>query len=281
MKYFDKDILNDELKSWLAELDDNELSKNTLKRYKINITSFINFADKKPIEKNTIKEYKAKLENVDRYLTNTSNNYLVVLNHFLKYIDLSDLTVKLFRLQRKDSAEESISYTDYHRLLRCTKAKNDISTYTILRILAETGIRVSELKFFTVEKLDDILTIKNKNKVRNIVIKNDLLKFLKKYCRENKIESGYIFPGLNGERPLHDSSIRKKLKKAAGYSKIRLSKVHPHSFRHYFAKRFLEMYPDDVLTLADLLGHSSLETTRIYVKLSNKEKEKRLRNVKF
>lgn len=280
MKYFDKDDLTKKMNKWLNILNDNELSKNTLKRYRINITSFITFVSGKPINKDTIKQYKTKLEEKDCYLANTSNNYLVTVNKFLKYLNREKLCVKLFKIQRKDSIEEYISYTDYHRLLRCSLSKNDTKTYMLIRILAETGIRVEEMKFFTVEDLSETIIVKNKGKIRSIIVTKSLLAAIRKYIKNNYIHKGFIFPGRNN-KPLSDSAIRKRLKKAAGYAKIKLSKVHPHSFRHYFAISYLEAHPDDIMTLCDLLGHSSLETTRIYTRLSNKQKERRLRNVKF
>lgn len=123
MKSFDKNDLTNKMNKWLNILNDDELSKNTLKRYRINITSFITFVADKPINKDTIKQYKNKLEEEEHYLANTSNNYLVTVNKFLKYLKLEKLCVKLFKIQRKDSIEEYISYTDYHRLLRCSLVK--------------------------------------------------------------------------------------------------------------------------------------------------------------
>lgn len=281
MRYFDKERLTIKLNNWLEELSNDELSANTLKRYKINITSFILFADKKEIDKNTIKQYKAKLEEIDKYLANTINNYLIALNKFLKYLGYSNLTVKLVKVQRKDAADENLDYTDYHRLLRTASQKNDIQMHLIMRVLGETGIRIAELKYFKVEDLDKKLIIKNKGKIRTIIIRKELLTVLRKYANKNHIYSGYLFFGRNRKKSINESTIRKRLKRIAGQARVKLSKVYPHNFRHYFAKRYLEMYPDDIIGLADLLGHAQLETTRIYVKSSNYEKERKLRNIKF
>lgn len=280
MKYFDKDDLTKKMDKWLDILNDNELSKNTLKRYRINITSFIKFVSDKPIVKRTILEYKDYLLNDKKYLISTANNYLIITNKFLKYLKLDELQVKIYRVQRRDSIDEYISYTDYHRLLRYSLKRNDIQTNLIIRILAETGIRVEELKYFQVETLNRTIEVKNKGKIRNIVVHQSLLVAIRKYIKNNHIYRGYIFPGRNN-KPLHSSTIRKRLKKVAGYSRIKLEKVHPHSFRHYFATRYLEQHPNDILTLSDLMGHSSLETTRIYTRLSNKQKGEILKNVKF
>lgn len=279
MKYFEKDTLLKKLDNFLEYLNEQELSENTLKRYKINIISFINFADGKEIKKDTVKEFKNKLKIEDAYLVNTSNNYIVATNKFLRYLNLDNLCVKAFKIQRKDSAEDFINYSDYHRLLRAASLKKDIETYLILRVLAETGIRISELKYFTVENLDTTIIVDNKQKTRSITISRDLLKILRKFARKRKIYKGCVFKGRNG--CLHDSTVRYRLKKYAGLSKVKLKKVHPHSFRHYFAKQFLDAYPEDILTLSEMLGHASLETTRIYTKPSNSDKERRIRHIKF
>ncbi len=269
------------MEEWLLFLYDEEKADNTLKRYRINITSFISFAAGKLIHKDTIRDFKNKISTVDEYIPNTANNYLVVVNSFLKYLDLKDLCIKIIKVQRKTSIDDYLSYTDYHRLLRCSLNKNYVRDYLIMRVFGETGARAAELEYFTVEDLKPVIIVDNKGKYREIIIPKDLLSALRKYCRENRITSGYIFYGRKPNTPLHVSSVRKLVKKAAGRAKIKLEKVHPHSFRHYFAVRYLESYPEDILILADLLGHASIETTRIYTKLSNMQKEKRLRNVKF
>ncbi len=280
MKTFKSDELNRQLTDWLKKLSEEELSLNTIKRYKINIISFISFVDQKGISKDTVKEYKKKIIEIDKYSSTTANNYIVSINKFLSFIGYDDLKVKLYKTQRKNYIEEYISYSDYHRLLRCAKSKGDIRNYMILRVLGETGIRVGELRFFKVEDLKSNLSIRFKNKERIIIINKSLLADLRRFARENHIYSGYIFQGKN-HQPLKPDSIRKALKKVAGYSKIKLSKVHPHAFRHYFAVRFLEAYPGEVTTLADYLGHSSLETTKLYTRLGIDQKQDKLKEVKF
>ena len=187
----------------------------------------------------------------------------------------------MFKSQRKSKNKEYIEYSDYHRLLRISEKKGYIKINLIMQIFVETGIRVSELEYFKVENLNETMQVKNKGKTRTIIIRKKLLKEIKKYCKKNNISSGYIFSGRTRTKVLSDSAIRKQLKKIAGYAKVKLSKVHPHSFRHYFAVKFLETYPDDIGTLSIILGHSSIETTRIYLGLSDKQIEKRLRNIKF
>lgn len=281
MDVFNKDYLEQKFNEFVIEARENELSENTIKKYHNNIIPFINFIIGKTIEKSKIVDFRDKLQNDYNFAPSTVNNYVIYINKFLKFIGLENLCIKLVRVQREDAAEDFINYTDYHRLLRLSIRKNAIKIYLIMRIFAETGIRINELKYFLVEKLDLVIQVKNKGKIRNIILTRNLLAELRKYAKKIGLTSGPLFPGKNKNKTMHDSSIRKALKDVAGWAKVSLIKVYPHSFRKYFAVQYLTSYPDDIAGLAELLGHSSLETTRIYVKLSNKQKEIKLRKVKF
>lgn len=262
-------------------LKEDEKAEKTIEKYKTNIKAFIEFSKDKELTKRTVIEFKEKLDQVDEYLPNTTNNYLVVINKFLNFIGKKDLCVKVIKQQKKFSLEYSLSKSDYHRLLRTTKKYEEYDNYIILRILAETGIRISELAFFKIEDLDKTMKIKKKGKVREIPVKLDLLREIRKYCRDRKIKEGLIIFNPKTGKAYANSTIWRRLKKLAGRARINKDAVHPHAFRHYFAKCYLETYPNDIAGLADILGHNSLETTRIYTKLTNKEKELKIRNIKF
>ena len=262
-------------------LKEDEKAEKTIEKYKTNIKAFIEFSKDKELTKRTVIEFKEKLDQVDEYLPNTTNNYLVVINKFLNFIGKKDLCVKVIKQQKKFSLEYSLSKSDYHRLLRTTKKYEEYDNYIILRILAETGIRISELAFFKIEDLDKTMKIKKKGKVREIPVKLDLLREIRKYCRDRKIKEGLIIFNPKTGKAYADSTIWRRLKKLAGRARISKDAVHPHGFRHYFARCYLETYPNDIAGLADILGHNSLETTRIYTKLTNKEKELKIRNIKF
>ena len=262
-------------------LKEDEKAEKTIEKYKTNIKAFIEFSKDKELTKRTVIEFKEKLDQVDEYLPNTTNNYLVVINKFLNFIGKKDLCVKVIKQQKKFSLEYSLSKSDYHRLLRTAKKYEEYDNYIILRILAETGIRISELAFFKIEDLDKTMKIKKKGKVREIPVKLDLLREIRKYCRDRKIKEGLIIFNPKTGKAYADSTIWRRLKKLAGRARINKDAVHPHAFRHYFARCYLETYPNDIAGLADILGHNSLETTRIYTKLTNKEKELKIRNIKF
>ena len=273
--------LEEKLEEFELFLKEDEKAEKTIKKYKTNIRAFIEFSKDKELTKRIVIEFKEKLDQVDEYLPNTTNNYLVVINKFLNFIGKKDLCVKVIKQQKKFSLEYSLSKSDYHRLLRIAKKYEEYDNYIILRILAETGIRISELAFFKIEDLDKTMKIKKKGKVREIPVKLDLLREIRKYCRDRKIKEGPIIFNPKTGKAYADSTIWRRLKKMAGRARISKDAVHPHAFRHYFAKCYLETYPNDIAGLADILGHNSLETTRIYTKLTNKEKELKIRNIKF
>ena len=125
------------------------------------------------------------------------------------------------------------------------------------------------------------MKVHNKGKDRTIILRNDLKREILQYCKQNKIKEGYIFKSpVKPEKMLNASTIWRRLKKIAGYAKINKSKIHPHGWRHLFAKEF-KKYGGELDELRDILGHSSLETTSIYTKTSNKEKRLKMEKMKL
>lgn len=283
-----KEELNDNLNLWIDIQRLNELSDNTLEQYRNAINKFINYLSINNINyisKNNMIDYKKYLNQISESY-NSKNLWIVVINKYLKYLHYDNLCLKQIKVQQKYYNYDNMSYADYKRLLRISKKNNFIKDYYIMKTLAMTGIRVSELSFFTVENLkrqnDNVLHIYNKKKERDIPLRDDLARDLRKYCRENKIKSGPIFYSPKMEnKMIHPSTIWRHMKKIAGMAKVKLKVVHPHSFRHLFADIFLETYPDNIVMLADLLGHSSLETTRLYTRKTLKQKQKMLSKMDF
>lgn len=273
--------LESKLDEWLEGLKEEEKEENTLKKYRVNVISFLKFLDGKDLSKDIYKEFIKKLDIVDKYLPSTSNSYIIAINKFLKWLGHPEYTIKQLKLQRNSSINEYMSLTDCKRLLRIAKKNNKMEEYYIIEILRKTGIRISELKYFTVENLSTQIIVRNKGKIRNIPVVADLVRDLKKYTKVKKIESGTIFPNPKTGNLYHTSTIWRRLKKIAGQARVNKKNVHAHSFRHLFAKMYLEIYPGDIAGLADILGHNSLETTRIYTRDSNKEKELKIRRMKF
>lgn len=276
------------LDEWILEQKYQEYSDNTLKQYRANVLKFINWIpEDEPITKITTIDYKKYLMS----LSNSSksiNVWIVSLNKYLRWLGLNDLTIKKLKSQQQSSNEESLTIADYKRLLRISKRIGNDQLYYIIKVLAMTGCRIGELKYFTVENIDKTprknIKVYNKKKEREIVIRQDLSRELKKYYKSKKIKSGYIF--LSNNPKCHDkmpreSTIWRQMQKVAGLARINKEKAHAHNFRHLFAQVFLESYPENVLDLADLLGHNDLKTTRIYTKTSGDQKRKKLEKIKF
>ena len=155
--------------------------------------------------------------------------------------------------------------------------------YFIIKIFAHTGARIDELKYFTVESLDSnfIKGAYNKGKERTLIMTNELKRELKNYCKENKISSGYIFISpVKKDKMLNNSTIWRRLKKISKHAKINPNKIHPHAWRHLFAKKCKEN-GIDLDEIRDILGHNDIKTTAIYTMTSNKEKKNKLERIRY
>lgn len=278
-----KQELLPKLDEWINEQTYQEYSNNTLNQYKANVLKFLNWlSDDENITKNTTIKYKEYLYSLNpRPKTSSINTWIIELNKFLKWLKLDDLTIKKIKQQTKNSNEEVLSISDYKRLLRISKSIGNMKLYYIMKVLAMTGIRISELKFFTVESIkSNYIPAFNKGKERNLIVRQDLARELRKYCRDNNIKTGCIFKGENQDK-LVFSTIWRQMKKVSGKARVNKNKVHAHSFRHLFAQVFLEEYSDNITELADILGHNSLETTRLYTRTSNAQKKSKLEKLNF
>ena len=268
---------------------ENEKSDNTLKRYKSALKKFIDYLPdgNKEITKKDMIQYKRNL--IEMYKPSTVNNSIVIVNKFLKYCEMfqsgedkirnlkefqrknpSDLTVQNIKVQEKSSLETVITKEEYKRLLRTAKKHNRKDLYYLMRILAETGIRIGELRYFTIDNLQsNYIIVRNKGKSRDVIVSPELRRDLLKYAKEMGIEQGQLFE-------YSYSKIYADLHWIAGKARgIDLKKIHPHAFRHLFATRYMEKI-GDVTELKDLLGHTNLNTTTIYSKSTKQQKKKHL-----
>lgn len=264
-----KKSLEIELTKFLEIHKNNEYAENTIHQYKTVIESFIYWIpDDRKLNKELLIEYKKFLEKKTTKYTSI-NNWIIILNKFLKFIDRNDLMLEKYKIQKTFTVKVALTNSDYKRLLKYAKKVCDDQSYYIIKILAKTGIRISELKYFTVENLNSLIQIRSKGKVRLIFIPKELVRELRKYSREKKIRKGTLFPSeKKPEKMITTSCIWKRLKKIAGYARVNKKSVYCHSFRHLYAVNFLKKFPNDITHLADLLGHNSLETTRTYCKLT-------------
>mgnify|MGYP001623735293 FL=1 len=274
------------LDEWIRVQKLDEYSKNTIRDYKYGVELFIDFIkfDTFEINKNLMLDYKEFLQS--KYALSSRNKYIVIINKFLKYIGCENCTLKKFKTQRKTSINDPIWEQEHQRMLRWAKKLGMEDMYWIMEAFAFAGIRVEELKFFTVENVmaSNYIIGFNKEKERTIILTNALRRGLIDYCKRKKLESGYIFvstsskakPGAMWDK----STIWRKLKKIAKAAKINPSKIHAHAWRHLFAKKAKES-GIDLDELQDLLGHSDIKTTAIYTQTSNREKKAKMEKIRY
>ena len=225
------------------------------------------------ISKDRVREYKQFLK--DRYKISTANSRISALNAFLKYAGWYDCCVTTFKTQRDTfrSTEKDLSVQEYQRILRAADGRKGRGQRggrqlaLIMETLAGTGIRVSELPFITVAALNTRrTTVSLKGKSRVILLPGQLCKKLRAYCRDRSITEGSIFVTRTG-RPLDRTNILHRMKELSGPAGVSRGKIFPHNLRHLFAVTYYET-EKDIVRLADLLGHSSINTTRIYTLVS-------------
>lgn len=248
-----------------------ERSPSTIKKYVRDITHFYNFLGQdKHVTKERVIEYKSSL--INEYKPSSMNSMLVSLNGFLCFTNMSECKVKLHKIQKRVFVEEDKKLTkkEYEKLIKTAKKRENEKLGLIIQTIGATGIRVSEHKYITVDAVKQgKAIISNKGKMREILIPQQLRKLLLNYCRKNKIEHGSVFITKTGN-PLDRSNIWAMMKKLCQEANVDRSKVYPHNLRHLFAFTFYSI-EKNLAHLADLLGHSNIETTRIYTKTSIQE----------
>ena len=274
------------LNEWIEIQRLDEYAKKTIVDYKHGVELFIGFIDGDNfiLNKDLLIKYKEFL--MKKYEINSINKYITIINKFLKFIGYENCTIKKLKKQRKTSLDEPIWEQEHKRMLRWAKKLNLEDMYFIIEIFAYTGCRVDELKFFTVENLNSnyIKKVYNKGKERTIILRNDLKRDLKKYCKEKNIKTGCIFRSpANFDNPnkcIPASTIWRRLKKIAKAARINPKKIYPHAWRHLFAKKAKEA-GIELDELQDILGHSDIRTTAIYTQTSNVEKKIKIEKIKY
>ena len=261
--------LSQRLDEFGQDLRYQEKSKRTIMKYQTAIEMFIDsIKHDRDITKDDVIDFKEKIQRKG-YRPSYINGILIAVNKYLKWAGQKDLSVKKIKSQAKNSLEDVVSNTDLKRLQRFAKRLGYEDIYLVMEIITKTGIRIGELDFFTVEAIESFyIQVFNKGKVRDIILTQELRRMLKHYCRENKITTGRI---IN----LSDRQIRRRMHIIAGAARVNKTNVHPHSFRHLFAKNYMEKF-NNPLELKDILGHSDLRSTGIYTQSTKEEKRKKL-----
>lgn len=254
-------------KEFERHLRGTNLSENTIASYLFAVKQFKEQYD--VVTKKNLRDYKVWL--IESYKPKTVNLRLRAINCYLESIGKNSLKMPFVRVQQKTFLENVVSEADYTYFKTCLKRDDEMFWYFVIRFLAATGARVSELIQFKAEhvRLGHFDLYSKGGKLRRIYIPQSLQNEALSWLTEKQRESGFIFLNKYGER-ITTRGISGQLKKLAIRYGIDPAVIYPHSFRHRFAKSFLERC-NDIAFLADLLGHESIETTRIYLRKTSTE----------
>lgn len=272
-------LTNETIKDFEIFLQEEEKSENTIQKYLHDVRAFIVFASGSEITKEMVITYKNKLIN-ENYAVRSINSMLASLNSLFAFSGWSDCKVKSIKLQRQVYCpeEKELTKTEYMRLVNTAKQKGNERLNLILQTICGTGIRVSELQFITVEAVKNgEAVVSLKGKTRSVFIVKELRKKLLRYTAEQKIRSGAIFITRTG-KPMSRTNIWREMKNLCEQANVNPKKVFPHNLRHLFARTFYGI-EKDIAKLADILGHSSINTTRIYIISTGTEHRKRMENM--
>lgn len=265
---------NESLQLFVSHLQKVERSAVTIEKYLRDVRRFLVFLQNGPITKEAAIAYKSHLME-QGYRAASINSMLASLNGYLSFLGLPDCKVKSLRVQRKvyTSMEKELSREEYLRLLKASSPDPQLNL--LLQTICGTGIRISELRYFTVEAVRGGEVVVNcKNKTRTVLVPGMLKKRLLHFAKARGICRGGIFVTRSG-KPLDRSNIWTRMKRLCTVAKVDPRKVFPHNLRKLFARCFYAI-GKDIAKLADVLGHSSIETTRIYIMTTGKEHRRQL-----
>lgn len=271
-------ITSELISNFKAYLYDEERSENTVEKYVRDIHAFACCVGMSELQKSDVLEYKRSI--CENYSPCSVNSMLSSINAFFAFMGWYDLKIKTLKIQRRIFADKSkeLTKTEYERLLTAAKDKKNDRLYYLMQTIVSTGLRVSEIKYVTCDAVRRGQAVINcKGKIRQIFLPKKLCKMLKEYIKSRSIKSGSVFVTKNG-RPLDRCAIWKMLKDLCESAGVSKDKVFPHNFRHLFARTFYSLQKD-IVRLADILGHSSVETTRIYTMESGTEHIRQLQKL--
>lgn len=274
-------ILTEKLiEQFSAHLKREEKSENTTKKYLRDVKSFADFA-KGRVTKKAVIAYKEHLLNKN-YAIHSVNSMIAALNSLFSFLGWVDCKVKTIRLQRQMYCpeEKELTKSEYMRLVNAAKSRGNRRLCLVLQTICGTGIRVSELRYITVEAVrSGEAVVSLKGKTRSVFIVKELQKKLLRYAAEQKIKSGAIFITRSG-KPLSRTNIWREMKSLCEMAGVNPGKVFPHNLRHLFARTFYGI-EKDIAKLADILGHSSINTTRIYIISTGSEHRRRMERMRL
>ncbi len=273
-----KKITQKTIDDFKAYLYSEEKSVATIEKYVHDIRELKAWLGNISLDKMQVLAYKARL--IEFYAPASVNAALSSLNSFFAFMNWYDLKVKSIKIQKQifAAADRELTKAEYERLLSAARNKKNQRLYLLMQTICSSGIRVSELKFITVEAIiRGVAKISCKGKCRQVFLPRQLCTTLKQYAKEQKIKSGAIFITKNGN-PLDRSNIWSDMKKLCRAANVPENKVFPHNLRHLFARTYYNLQKD-IVRLADILGHSSVNTTRIYTMESGEIHRKQIQRL--
>lgn len=276
-----KFLTEKQITAFTTYLKNEEKSKNTIEKYIRDVKAFFIYMNDAEITKEAVISYKNKLLS-ENYAIRSINSMLASLNSLFSFLHWNDLKVKSIKIQQQIycSKEKELNKAEYLRLVNTAKQKGNERLNLLIQTICGTGIRVSELQYITVEAVKcgkAIVSLKGKTRV--VFIVRDLQKKLLRYAAEQKISSGTIFITRNGN-PISRTNIWREMKNLCEQASVNPQKVFPHNLRHLFARTFYGI-EKDIAKLADILGHSSINTTRIYIITTDDEHRQRMENMQL
>jgi site-specific recombinase XerD len=265
------------LEKYKEYLKEEEKSRATISKYIRDIKKLLDYAGGREITKRLVLDYKEDLRINKKYKLSSINSFLIAVNRFLEYMGWYGMRVKTYNIQREGFAPagRDLSMQEYRKLVYAAKYKGKKRLAMVIQTICSTGIRICELSNITVDSVKQgIVDIYCKRKQRKVLLPKKLKNMLVKYIKENNINDGIVFCTSSG-KALDRSNIWREMKALGGEANIVNEKVFPHNLRHLFAKTFYKI-DKDIAKLADLLGHSSIETTRGYIMTTYEEHQKQL-----
>ena len=255
---------------WIQTLELEEKSRNTVEKYSRDIRTFMVYLNGKDLTRENVLAYKAYL--IENYATRSVNSMLIAVNRLFCYLGWQDLKVKTLKLQRQVYCpeEKELTRNEYERLVLTARKNGNERLELILQTICGTGIRISELRYIKKKKKKTgEAVVSLKGKTREVLIVKKLRNMLLDYAKRNRIKEGPVFVTRTG-KPVCRTNIWREMKSLCSLAKVDPLKVFPHNLRHLFARIFYNINKD-IAKLADILGHSNIETTRIYIVSSGVE----------
>ena len=275
-------ILTEEMaKAFGKYLRREEKSENTVKKYLRDVRAFAAYLNGAEVTKETVITFKSKLLG-ESYSVRSINSMLASLNGLFSFLGWEDCRVKSVKLQRQIYCpeEKELTKAEYMRLVDTAKQKGNERLNLILQTICGTGIRVSELQYITVEAVKNReATVALKGKTRSVFLVKELRKKLIRYAAKQNIQSGAVFITRTG-KPMNRTNIWREMKGLCKQAGVNPKKVFPHNLRHLFARTFYGI-EKDIAKLADILGHSSINTTRIYIISTGSEHRRRMEHMRL